>query len=114
MTDTPTNPAAVVEQVDIDAVASFHKQSFKALFETTDEEIDADINRAHALLCQAFARHRLLGIEQGRAEMREEADDLLAGAIAYEITKTYVMDVPTARAVIDRARRAIPTAKERG
>jgi hypothetical protein len=55
MTDTPTNPAAVVEQVDRDA------------FQTLPFNADS------ADIIYLLARHRLLGIEQGRAEMREEA-----------------------------------------
>lgn len=47
-----------VIQADERAVAEFHRQSFKTLFATTDADIDAGINRAHTLLCQAFARHR--------------------------------------------------------
>lgn len=53
--DPPTNPAAVVEQVDRDA---FHTLPFNA------DSVD---------IIYLLARHRLLGIEQGRAEMREEA-----------------------------------------
>ena len=45
-----------VEQCDIEAVAAFHKASFECLFH---EDIDNSINRAHQLLCEAFARHRL-------------------------------------------------------
>lgn len=48
-----------VTEEDREAVAAFHKQSFKALLGTTDAEIDAGINRAHTLLCQAFAAHRI-------------------------------------------------------
>lgn len=47
-----------VSQADERAVAEFHRQSFETLFATTDADIDAGINRAHTLLCQAFARHR--------------------------------------------------------
>lgn len=47
-----------VSQADERAVAEFHRQSFETLFATTDADIDAGINRAHKLLCQAFARHR--------------------------------------------------------
>lgn len=53
------NPQPEVTEDDREAVAAFHKQSLKALLETTDAEIDAGINRSHALLCQAFARHRI-------------------------------------------------------
>lgn len=55
-----TNATEVmVTQADRAAVAEFHRQSFEALFATTDADIDEGINRAHDLLCQAFARHRL-------------------------------------------------------
>lgn len=64
LTDTPTNPAAVVEQVDRDAAAQT-----AVLVEMRDLIRDG---RADGY-AEAFARHRLLGIEQGRAEMREEA-----------------------------------------
>lgn len=49
---------AEVTQADREAVAEFHRQSFKTLFTTTDADIDAGINRSYELLCQAFARHR--------------------------------------------------------
>lgn len=47
-----------ITQADRDAVYAFHRDSFRALFETTDEGSEDQLNRAHKLLCQAFARHR--------------------------------------------------------
>ena len=61
----------------------------------------------------AFARHRLLGIEQGRAEMREEAAALVEDE---GMTRNYA-GVPVmagTNQVLATAIRAIPTAKERG
>ena len=55
---TVSQEAVEVTQADRDAVAEFHRQSLKALFTTTDDDINAGINRAHEMLCQAFARHR--------------------------------------------------------
>ena len=49
---------AEVTQADRDAVDAFHRDSFRALFETTDWDCEDQLNRAHKLLCQAFARHR--------------------------------------------------------
>jgi hypothetical protein len=61
-----TTPTPVeVTQKDRDAVDEFHRQSFKALFETDYED---GINRAHALLCQAFARHRTQALADAAAE----------------------------------------------
>lgn len=57
-TTTVSQEAVEVTQADRDAVAEFHRQSFKTLFTTTDADIDAGINRSYELLCQAFARHR--------------------------------------------------------
>lgn len=71
---------------------------------------------------EAFARHRLLGIEQGRAEMREEAA-LISDAHAtnaWEIAVRQGQNVARAEGrnhagrEIAQAIRAIPTAKERG
>lgn len=47
-----------VTQADREAVDAFHRDSFRALFETTDEGSEDQLNRAHKLLCQAFAHHR--------------------------------------------------------
>lgn len=58
MTTTVSQEAVEVTQADREAVAEFHRQSFKTLFTTTDADIDAGINRSYELLCQAFARHR--------------------------------------------------------
>lgn len=55
---TVSQEAVEVTQADREAVAEFHRQSFKTLFTTTDADIDAGINRSYELLCQAFARHR--------------------------------------------------------
>lgn len=65
---TPTNPAAVVEQVDRDAVAEY----FEAL-DLNLPNLAEKARRSGSFLARMFARHRLLGLEQGRAEMREEA-----------------------------------------
>lgn len=71
---TANNPKQPeVTEEDREAVAAFHKQSFKALLETTDAEIDAGINRAHTLLCQAFARHRIAAERATRERVLEEA-----------------------------------------
>ncbi len=45
-----------VTQADREAVDAFHRDSFRALFETTDEGSEDQLNRAHKLLCQAFAQ----------------------------------------------------------
>lgn len=62
MTTTVSQEAREAEvtitQADRDAVYAFHRDSFRALFETTDEGSEDQLNRAHKLLCQAFARHR--------------------------------------------------------
>lgn len=55
MTDAPTNPAAVVEQVDRDAL------------EQLDDALGFLTHDEREIALQALARHRLLGIEQGRA-----------------------------------------------
>lgn len=60
MTSDPQQPTPVeVLQEDRDAVAAFHKASIDCLLNTTDADIDAGVNRAHGLLCEAFARHRI-------------------------------------------------------
>lgn len=116
MTD-PTNPAAVVEQVDRDAVQSFHREMYGKLlndiatgkpYKMGEDEGD------NGSLVQAFARHRLLGIEQGRAEMREEA---LAHVVTTRTRHEHGKHCCCVTCELNEAEdgiRAIPTAKERG
>ncbi len=89
--DTPTNPAAVVEQVDKTFAEKFRRGM--------GGSYDRDVER----LAYEAARHRLLGIEQGRAEMREEAAAFLDGYAG-----GHYMAKSCAQAI-----RAIPTAKDR-
>lgn len=135
MTD-PTNPAAVVEQVDRDAAADFVRWQRKATDEWKgpDGETDVwqffhkDFSRGirqgiwdEHPIAQAFARHRLLGIEQGRAEMREEAAEVASEELENrradqkrDMMSNFLRGKINAASRILDAIRAIPTAKERG
>lgn len=84
-----TKELVEVVQADIDAVAAFHKASFRCLFETTDEDIDAGINRAHTLLCEAFARHRLSAEAAIVAWLREQKGHPQACESARQATEFY-------------------------
>ncbi len=65
MTDTE------ITQADREAVAAFHSASFTALFNNGSDKrtIGGNLNAAHVLLLEAFARHRMLGAAQERAEI---------------------------------------------
>lgn len=97
MNHTPeqADPTPVaVEQVDRDA---FHTLPFNA------DSVD---------IIYLLARHRLLGIEQGRAEMREEAA-MVADERAETDDGEYEHGWEAAECIASDIR-AIPTAKERG
>ena len=94
------------EQVDRDAAANLLAEISSLLDHTGIGQVadlirDGEYDEHEATL--AFARHRLLGIEQGRAEMREEAAAFLDGYAG-----GHYMAKSCAHAI-----RAIPTAKER-
>lgn len=96
---TPTNPAAVVEQVDIDAARSWLDQG-----EPSEQWV--------ASLSALLARHRLLGIEQGRAEMREEALAHVATTRTRNKHGEHCCCVTCELNEAEDGIRAIPTAKE--
>lgn len=64
-----TNPE--ITQADREAVNAFHSASFTALFNNGSDKRTAsgNLNAAHVLLLEAFARHRMLGAAQERAEI---------------------------------------------
>lgn len=61
-----------ITQADRDAVNAFHSASFTALFNNGSDKRTAgvNLNAAHALLLEAFARHRMLGRAEGAAQER--------------------------------------------
>lgn len=60
-----------ITQADRDAVNAFHSASFTALFNNGSDKRTAsgNLNAAHVLLLEAFARHRMLGAAQERADI---------------------------------------------
>ena len=60
-----------ITQADREAVNAFHSASFTALFNNGSDKRTAggNLNAAHVLLLKAFARHRMLGAAQERAEI---------------------------------------------
>lgn len=90
-----TDPKLIgVEQADIDIANDYLSSAV----------------RCTATLAQRFHRHRLLGIEQGRAEMREEAAKVVDTYDGPE-WRTRRRWVP--RQEVSQAIRAIPIAKDR-
>jgi len=61
-----------VSDADREAVAAFHKASFDLLMALPK----ADVNGAHKLLVQAFARHRHEAIEMAAGVIENECDEL--------------------------------------
>ncbi len=76
---------AKITEAARDAVQAYHRASLDCLLNTTDEEIDAGINRAHALLCQAFANHAAAAVAEREAlivKLRAENERLSKAALS--------------------------------